>query len=164
MVGVSGWIDSQQELPSLVPPTRGSVMPLDQLAARAFSEQTRLGWKAFLRGHMSSYWKKALFFANTKPAESVVDYMMTKLVKIVFQFSLSLWEFRNGILHGVTLIERRAKWRSLLSDRVAEAFAQYTADPTIVWQSDLYLFTTKSISARQPPISMHSTGGCDQWQ
>lgn len=53
--GITGWIQSQVEKPTLHAPTRGKLMPADQLARAAFVDQTALGWDAFCRGQISQY-------------------------------------------------------------------------------------------------------------
>jgi hypothetical protein len=146
--GVSEWLASQEDHPDLVSPTRGRAWPLDQLTTRAFSDQNRIGWLPFLRGHISVYWRHALVYAHPKKDEEAVDSLLKKLVKQLFTFSLAVWELRNGVLHGVTIEESRAIQLELAQEKVAQAYNRYYGDPNIIRGRDAYLFTKKSLTER----------------
>jgi hypothetical protein len=71
-----------------------------------------------------------------------VDY------KQLLNLSLELWEYRNGILHGVTREDQRRKFTLSVHQQVQEAFATYKAKPTIISTRDAYLFERKTLAQR----------------
>ena len=148
ILGITSWVSTLVERPAIIPPTRGSVHPLDQLLTKAFSEQTRQGWETFFRGQISIYWRKAFAFACPSKDASVIDSLLCKLVQQLLKCSLELWENHNTILHGNTSQEHRARLTADIHERVEAAYTLYNSDPTIAHERDSYLFTRKTVAAR----------------
>ena len=62
--GVTEWLASIELKPKLHAPTRGKLMPAEQLATAAFSDQTALGWDAMFRGQISRLWRRAILLSS----------------------------------------------------------------------------------------------------
>ena len=146
--GIRQWTSSLEERPNLTSPTRGRVAPLEQVATKAFTEQSRLGWEVLLTGQLSVYWRQALLFGSSTGDEDAVEDILRQLIKKLFLLSLSLWDFRNGVLHGETFLMQRAKKSALIRQKVIEAYDFYSRSPNIVLPQDQYLFKRKELAIR----------------
>jgi hypothetical protein len=64
---------------------------------------------------------------------------------------MSLWKFRNGIVHGHTAEETKCKEADALRHRIKEEYASYLADKYIVSPQYTFLFTNRTL---QEALSM----------
>jgi hypothetical protein len=132
-------------------PTAGSVLPTDILITQAYSDQTRLiGWDNLLRGRISVFWGKA-YLHHKQVKQKCIRSSSTwtsSLIKLLLDYSFSLWEFRNGALHGFTVDEAAAKEFNVIATRIRLAYQLFEDDPFHVpsrWHS---LFTSRTIDQR----------------
>ncbi len=129
-------------------PSQGSVVPIDMLLTQAYSDQTSyIGLENFLRGRISNSWGKAYL-----PHQQVKKRWITSsstwasnLIQIILEYSSSLWEFRNGVLHSHTIEETAAKEFNSITTRIRTAYQTYQEDPFHVpshWRS---LFISRTL-------------------
>ena len=123
-------------------------MPADQLATTAFADQTSLGWDAFFRGQLSTSWRKAILYSSPVRDNDTTETHLRWLLKKLHKYSLDVWEFRNGVLHGATNKERRHLQADLLREKVEAAYDQFAAGKILLFARDHYIFTKKTIENR----------------
>jgi hypothetical protein len=94
-------------------------------------------------------WGKA-FLANstlgTRTMESPI--WVKRMIIKVWDYSISLWKFRNGIVHGTTKQENIEKCLAELRTKVSEKYAEYARDPFIISPKFNSLFLKKSLEDR----------------
>mmetsp|Transcript_24137 Transcript_24137/g.34594 ORF Transcript_24137/g.34594 Transcript_24137/m.34594 type:complete len:1267 (+) Transcript_24137:682-4482(+) len=146
--GMTTWLDSAMEKPALHAPTRGRLMPADQMATQAFVAQTTIGWDAFLRGQISHLWRKAILFSSPVRDEDAAETHLRRLIKKLHSFSLSMWECRNGIIQGNTQETRRAIRSATIRDKVKEAYTLYSEGKILLLPRDETLFERKILGMR----------------
>lgn len=73
---------------------------------------------------------------------------MRRLIKKLHTPSLEAWKFRNGILHGATLEQRRALEWGKITDEVKQLYEKYYSGQLLLLARDMYLFTKKPLSHR----------------
>lgn len=114
-------------------PTCGSVRPTDILITQAYTEQRHIGWDSFLRGRITKLWNKAYQHVYTKANNTTSSTSWSsKLIKVILDYSFSLWEYRNGVLHGHTIEENEAKESEKISSQIRTAYMKYQEDPHII--------------------------------
>ena len=146
--GVTGWLSSTEEKPALTAPTKGKIMPAEQLATNAFVEQTRIGWDAFFRGYISLAWRRVILLASPTRDEEATETYLQRLLKRLHVLALEVWEFRNDVLHGATAEQRRAITRATVYDKVIVLYEEYNSGNLLLLARDRYLFLKKSKSER----------------
>jgi hypothetical protein len=105
---------------------------------QAYWEQTRLlGWDNFLRGRISKLRGIALIKHSTSRLKALISF--------VLDFSLSLWKFRNGVLHGHSVEEMESKERERLFQEIRAAYDAYHLDHFIIPDSSRHIFTSKTL-------------------
>jgi hypothetical protein len=90
------------------------------------------------RQHLSMKWGLAYQLYNTKPQQPLVSAL--PWAKQVWNYSSSLWKYRNGVQHGDTAEEERARDLATIHQQVRHEFTLYTKDPFIVASQFRYLF------------------------
>jgi len=148
LAGLTEWTRSVSAKPKLHAPTRGKLMPAEQMATAAFSEQTSLGWDAFSRGHLSQYWRRAILLSNPTYDEDATETFLRRILRKLHSFSLAVWESRNGIVHGVTRDEAKEMRSKLIKGKVAEAFQRFSDRKIWLLPRDHSLFTKKTMDER----------------
>lgn len=78
------------------PPTYGSVHPTDIVITRAYLEQTRVIIGIFSEEDSETCGARPTHSIKTNHI-ALDTLWSTKLIKLLFIFSLALWEFRNGM-------------------------------------------------------------------
>ena len=146
--GVTEWIASAVDKPKLHAPTRGKLMPAEQMATAAFVEQTSLGWDAFCRGQLSRSWRRAILYSSSVKDEYPTETYLRHIKKKLHSLSLTLWECCNGILHGDTKAAQRELRLALIKDRVKEAYERVLDTRLQVLPRDSSLFTRKQLEER----------------
>jgi ribonuclease HI len=113
--------------------TSGSVLPLDVALVNAFRSQCKIGWEHFHRGRISTQWRKAFQLTQRDSTTNNLTpkKWAEKLISLILHYSLSLWKFRNGVLHGHTVTEEATKKRNTLQTSITDAYAAYEADKFI---------------------------------
>jgi hypothetical protein len=66
----------------------------------------------------------------------------------LWTYSITLWKFRNGVVHGHTIEAAKTQEFIALRARIREELAQYQADRFIVSPKYAFLFTKLPISER----------------
>lgn len=54
---------------------------MEQVATKAFVEQTQLGWEAAFNGHLSISWRKELLFGSSTGDVDDVEGILRQLMK-----------------------------------------------------------------------------------
>ena len=126
----------------------GQLMPAEQMATQAFTDQTKLGWDAFLRGQLSCSWRQAILFSSPVRDNDTTETHMRRLLKEFHSFSLSVWNFQNGGLHGDTYNSRQAVRRALIREKVKDGFSLYEAGKMLLLPWDTNLFTKYTLEPR----------------
>jgi len=69
--------------------------------AAALQAQTRLGWEALLKGQMAPHWEPIQrdFLSNSRYRRRCQIDWSKKVVQALWDYSSSLWHFRNAVLH-----------------------------------------------------------------
>jgi hypothetical protein len=97
---------------TITAPYRGTVLAADCILVQAFLEQSNeIGWQHFLRGRISTKWSQAYQSYCSKPNQEPPNAQpwAAQVVTIIWQYSSSLWSYRNGVKHGQTTAETIAK-------------------------------------------------------
>ena len=123
-------------------------MPAEQMATQAFTEQTRIGWQSFFYGYLSSSWRQMILFCSPTRDAEVTEKHLCRLLKKLHSFSLSLWNFRNGVLHGDTYTSRKEVWRALIRAKVQDAYWLYDSGKILLLSRDTMLFTKYPLETR----------------
>ncbi len=149
---ITTWCHVQQGLQSTQwALTYGSLNPASIAITQAYSEQTHLlGWDNFLRGRISALWGRALSHHKSSRSTGFPSPKIwsTSLISLILDFSFSLWDFRNGVLHGRTVTEQDAKKRETLINAITRAYDDYHQDRFIAPQNFRYPFSSKSLHQR----------------
>jgi hypothetical protein len=150
--GLHVWALSQHNSERLIcSPSRGTVFPADILLTQAFVEQTTtLGWYQFLRGRISKKWGSAYkaYKVGNKQCSTNEDAWVKHLILSIWNYSISLWKFRNGLVHGTTLEEQHKKVLTTLQNQVQEEYRLFQTDPFLVSPQYQSLFLRKSLEDR----------------
>ncbi len=123
----------------------GSLNPVDITITQAYTDQTRpIGWDNMLRGRLSLLWGKAfdMYTASTKQSMSASGVWLIKKLVLFWEYSHSLWEHHNGIVHGNTVEETKATELKATQQVITAAYEEYKNDPFIVRSHLRYLFTS----------------------
>ena len=86
-----------------------------ELATKVFQKQERLGCTAFLQGYMTMDW--AIIQIVHDGVEDIMDYQttwMSKVVKAIWNHSLTMWRERCNYIHGPTQSLKGSKRRQEL--------------------------------------------------
>jgi hypothetical protein len=115
-------------------PTYGSLNPLDVTLTQALHAQTKIGWENFLRGRISLHWRKAYTMSKkgAQPNAIPAPKWTSALIWSILEYSSALWSFRNGVVHGHTIVEEKQKRLAALSVEITQAYEQYNQDTFIV--------------------------------
>jgi len=150
MLGLTWFLqDPTSALPTPLQNSIGHICQRETIARNAYHAQTQMGWVQCLRGRLSWAWGRAIHYNLSGEKRDEKAAMMVRwLIKQLIQFSLALWEFRNGILHGNTQIEQRLKFTQLLQQQVLEAYELYKETPAIVSWRNRYLFERRTQESR----------------
>lgn len=146
--GMKGWIDSALPAPTLLAPTRGKLMPTEQMSTAAFMDQSKLGWDAFFRGQLSKLWRKTILFCNPIRDEEATETHLRRIIQKLHSFSLAVWECRNGILHGASAAEKKDVRSALIREKVSKAYMMYATGQFPLLARDNSLFKAKTETER----------------
>jgi hypothetical protein len=97
--GLTTWTSAGS---AATPPTKGSLDPTDILTSAAYYKQSHtLGWEAFLCGRISKLWGRA--YDCNKNSTNISLRWTSALIPILLDYTHSIWNHRNSILHGANL-------------------------------------------------------------
>jgi len=106
-------------------PLHHSSQDIDSLAA--FTNQSILGWEAFMRGRISRTWQIAVARGHGSSKHTLK--WAGKLITLLLHYSQQLWTFRCGVVHGRTTAESQQKQKLQLLQQVQAAYDEYRSDP-----------------------------------
>jgi hypothetical protein len=133
---------------NICPLYRGTVLPDDIALVQAFHEQTAIGWDHLLRGRISQKWSNA-YQICTGTNNAIKTGQWTKhLIRALWYYSKSLWVYRNGVVHGHSKEEEKAREKERLQRLVEEEFKLYQGDQFIVSPQFAYLFSRRTKEER----------------
>jgi hypothetical protein len=148
--GIQQWEMLEDSANTPTPLYRGSVVPSDIALVQAFHSQSTIGWDQLLRGRLSIHWSRAYTLLLHHQSNSLTHWAKT-VISQLWTYSMSLWKFRNGIVHGHTAEETKCKEADALWHRIKEEYASYLADKYIVSPQYSFLFTNRTL---QETLSM----------
>ena len=83
--------------------------PFHQRLLKAIREQNEIGRGHALRGRLSKEWVKIQETVDKAEKRRPRPGMFVNLMCLLWDESINLWKFRNGVQHGITKEERRNK-------------------------------------------------------
>lgn len=119
--------------------------------ATVFSQQLALGATAFFRGHLSIMWREAYNKTHEIGCGKKgipCRRWLRNLIKELWEFSKSVWTYRNSAVHGRTTEFTDSKEMINLHAEVDAAYTQYSEDPHYIIQSRRFLFSRPKESVK----------------
>jgi hypothetical protein len=100
-------------------------------------------------GRISTKWALAAAQYNTLPTDSdVVLHWASILIAALWRFSKSLWQHRNGIVHGATVEEQALRKLQSVRERITTFYNSYSENHKIVLPRHKYLFHNRTLEER----------------
>ena len=118
----------------------------DAILTAAINEQEHvIGWKAFHRGCMGKWWGEAYCLITVNNDDHSALLWLSEAIHLVIEYTMKIWEVRNGILHERN--EKGVEVRVLqeLRDKVRLEYAACEEDKFIISRSQSYLFEIKTL-------------------
>lgn len=147
--GLDQWF-SNPTLGRFLPPTAGSILPTLHLLNRAFSDQSSIGWVGLLKGHLATTWTDGYMATydpptgKTPPPISTISKLSqqwsVKLILHLWQFSKTVWAYRNATVHGQTENSRVSKERLRMQAEVCEHYVAFHQDQHYIPPNQASLF------------------------
>jgi len=87
-------------------------------------------------------------------SQATIDYnqqaslWLKQLIMFTWDFSLSLWRFRNTHIHGIMKLEQAAMKKCSLQGQIIAAYSAFLINPSLVSWSQSYLFKQSSIEEK----------------
>jgi hypothetical protein len=104
-----------------VSPFNGSFVPSKILVNDAFASQSKIGWRKFLKGRISTKWGRLI---TPKRTTDVTEASEQSMITSLWKHSLQLWEFRNDELHKDEVRSIAEYNKHKLDDKIHEAYVQ----------------------------------------
>jgi hypothetical protein len=125
------------KISSVSPLFRRSVSPVDTLLILAFQSQTSIGWDQLLSGRLSSSWGTAYKYivSSQQPVDTPTISWAKTVISHQWTYSITLWKFRNGVVHGHTVEAAKTQEFLTLQARIWEEYAQYQVDQSLFHQN-----------------------------
>jgi len=139
--GLSWWMLEGGEQPCPRAPGFGKIYPAEVWATSAYSAQTSVGWGQMLRGRLSNSWGEAYVreTKSGKPKESH-ELWTKRVIGHLWKIAFSIWEHRNGVLHGHTKEQTHEIKQQELHTNVITQYERYRVNPSCIHYSARYLF------------------------
>jgi hypothetical protein len=126
--------------------TAGSLRGPDAVLTSAFHEQVReIGWYHFCLGRISNKWSSAHHQFSNHTSNSTSQQWSSLLITALWRYSRALWNFRNTVVHGVTIKEQVRRRISTLHLQIEQHYAAYIADNSYVLPRHHPLFNTRTV-------------------
>jgi hypothetical protein len=126
---------------------RGCLAPAEIALIQAFHNQSAIGWDHLLRGMLSKHWEHT--YNALTPMGAIPSTIWAKTVIVhLWTYSMSLWKFCNGVVHGHTMEETKRKESQQLQTKIQQEYAAYHLDKYIVSPKYSFLFTKKTLQER----------------
>ncbi len=102
-----------------------------------------------MRGWLSKLWSKAYAaYQVSVSSKSPASHWTTKTILKLWDYTSSLWEHQNGILHGQTIAETERQELGDLHQQITSAYEEYGNDPFIIPRHLSSLFTYRTLHQR----------------
>jgi hypothetical protein len=147
--GIDQWI-SNPMLTKYLAPTSRSLLPQLQSITRAFQDQTSIGWEGLFRGHIAASWAKAYLENYEAPSRkkqpspaTVVNLSQQESVKLILQlweFSKTVWAYRNSVVHGKTEHSKLSKELLIMRAAVSRHYEAHRENQHYIPQSRASMF------------------------
>jgi len=132
--GINQWVSNPQ-LTTYLAPTSGSLLPQLQSITRAFLDQSSIGWDGLFRGQIAASWAEAYVknyeapSTKKQPSPSIVvnlsQQWSVKLILQLWEFSKTVWKYRNSVVHGKTEHSKLSKEILTMQAAVRSHYAAY---------------------------------------
>jgi hypothetical protein len=118
------------------------------------AQQRSIGWAGLNRGHLSMHWRSS--FTASLPADSKrrterAQTWCKKVIMALWEYSRTLWEARNAVVHGKTTLQEDSKAIVTLRQAVKKQYQLYAKDPHIIPASRAHLFDKPLLILLQSP-------------
>ena len=113
-----------------------------EILKSAATSQYEIGWQNLFRGHLSNHWRTArrTFLSDSKlPDQQALTWSKT-LIRAIWKYSLTLWDSRNKVVHGLTSNTTESKALRLLKNETTQYYQVYAKDPHMIQASRSFLF------------------------
>ena len=103
---------------------------MQELILQAWQEQKCIGWSPIFRGRLSSKWGQAqeLYYQDNPDSRGTVYYTgnigASQTIGQLIEMCLTLWDTRNKLLHGATLVDQTKSHRERAIQIVAKKYAE----------------------------------------
>jgi hypothetical protein len=117
---------------------------LHPLAELVIQYQGDLGNSAFFRGHLSTKWREVYNESRGAATPNLATHCrwwLINFIKDIWEYSKSLWAYRNAAVHGKTSDFTESKELKQLRMDVETAYSRFSADPFYIIQSRRYPFS-----------------------
>ncbi len=106
-----------------------------------------------LRRWVTQLWGK-VYIVHLSQTNTIISSLvgwLSKIIKTFWEYNLSIWEYRNGRLHGHTLEESGARELEAIKKQTTDAYEEYSKDHHFIIPRHLSsLFTSCSTSTIKP--------------
>ncbi len=100
-------------------------------------------------GRLSIKWGKAVaLYHKTPPGCNIPKTWTTQAVSQLWKFTISLWAYRNTVVHGATDKEIADKIRAEITTKVTSLYTEYQANHNIILPKHKYLFSSRTLEQR----------------
>jgi len=140
------------------PPAIANLDPARETIAtqEVVEAQSELGWDQLFRGRLSTAWRTAYLRtipSTTKRRESVAATWVKKLIIALWDYSFTIWQARNDMVHGQTETAKESKALKATRQEAKRLFLAYDNDPYLVPSSRAHLFDKPLLVLLQLPIT-----------
>ena len=96
--------------------------PIHRNLKKAIIEQNEIGWGHALRGRISKEWNLIQEKIDKAQKRKLRPGLIVNLICLLWEESIMLWKFRNGVQHGITKEEKRIKANKIIFPLVRAAY------------------------------------------
>ncbi len=118
------------------------------VAAHDGGNFTLIGWFHASLGRLSTKWVQAVSLYNPILTPTQLSSWGTILVTGLWNFTLTLWNHRNTVVHKSTVEEQASIVMSTLKPWVTVFYHSFSQNPNFIFPWYHYLFTTHSLAIR----------------
>jgi hypothetical protein len=129
-------------------------LPKDAPILAVLSTQSSLGFCSIHRGHLCQSWRDKYLHtlpSQTKQPEQKASLWCRRVIRAIWDYSLSLWAARNEVVHGHTLLQSESKAIRVLRQQVKTFYLRVENDPHLLPANRLHLFDKSLLATQQLP-------------
>jgi hypothetical protein len=126
--------------------------PTDASLLAVLSTQSSLGFCSIHRGHLCQSWRDMYLHtlpSQTKQPEQKALLWCRRVICAIWDYSLSLWEARNAVVHGQTSLQLDNKAIRTLRQQVKTFYLRVETDPRLLPANRLHLFDKSLLATQQ---------------